>query len=94
MAALAQRFKGQLVLVSAAYNAGPRSVIGWFRSGGIVEADVFVESIPFRETRDYVKHMAQNRVTYALLYESKSLAEAVQYVSPSIDLTIRAGVAF
>ena len=70
-----------------------RSSVGFERVGD-VDADVFVESIPFRETRDYVKHMAQNRVTYALLYEGQNLEQAVDLVSPRLDLTIRPGVEF
>jgi len=53
---LLERFGGNRVLALAAYNAGPGRVQAW-RNGGPAKIPVafWVESIPFRETRDYVQ---------------------------------------
>ena len=57
---------GQPVLASAAYNAGPRRAARWCGSKPL-EGAIYVESIPFRETRNYVKNVMTNTVFYAAL---------------------------
>lgn len=53
-----QMFGRNRILSSAAYNAGPGRVTTWLEnSGGRVDAIAFVESIPFSETRGYVKNV-------------------------------------
>ncbi|MDC9622565.1 murein transglycosylase [Xenorhabdus sp. XENO-7] len=53
-----QRFGNNRVLASAAYNAGPRNVDRWLaNSADRIDAIAFIESIPFGETRDYVKNV-------------------------------------
>lgn len=60
-----QRYQGNRLAAAAAYNAGPGRVDQWLGDG--VEAfDLFVESIPFRETRDYVQAV----LTYRVIFES------------------------
>lgn len=56
---LQERFEEPLVAV-AAYNAGPNAVLRWSRDRGGLPLDVWVESIPFRETRDYVRAVLEN----------------------------------
>ena len=66
---LMKRFKGDLLLVAAAYNAGPGAVAGWIgKHGGGIERDEFVESIPFSETRRYVKKVLRNYSEYKRIY--------------------------
>ncbi|CAK0739845.1 soluble lytic murein transglycosylase [Gammaproteobacteria bacterium] len=55
--------QGGLALAAAAYNAGPGRVKQW-RPQAKMAADVWVESIPFDETRRYVR----NVLTYAVIY--------------------------
>ncbi|MEW6100311.1 MAG: transglycosylase SLT domain-containing protein [Pseudomonadota bacterium] len=55
---------GSQVLAAAAYNAGPNRPRRW-REGAVLEAPVWVESIPFAETRDYVKKVLSNATYYA-----------------------------
>lgn len=56
------------ILAAAAYNAGPGRVRQWLkRLPGPVEHDVFVETIPFRETRKYVQNVLFYHVIYAWL---------------------------
>ncbi len=62
-------FDGSLALAAAAYNAGPGRSRRW-REGPVLESAAWVETIPFNETRDYVKKVLSNTVTYnALLGE-------------------------
>lgn len=61
------QFRGNRILASAAYNAGPGRVRQWLRGAEHVPYDVWVESIPFDETRQYV----QNVLTYAVIYGQK-----------------------
>jgi len=62
---------GHPVLASAAYNAGPNRARRWMPPRPM-EAAVFIESIPFNETREYVKRVMANAVHYALLLEGRS----------------------
>jgi len=60
------------LLASAAYNAGPHRSRSWRASlSGPVEGAIFAETIPFTETRDYVKQVISNAVDYAALWEGK-----------------------
>ena len=55
---------GHPVLASAAYNAGPSRARRW-RDTRALEGAVYVESIPFAETRDYVRKVMANSVLYS-----------------------------
>jgi soluble lytic murein transglycosylase len=55
---------GHPVLASAAYNAGPSRARRW-RDIRALEGAVYVESIPFHETRDYVRKVMANAVMYS-----------------------------
>lgn len=61
---LLQRFNGNRVLALAAYNAGPHRVEQWLADDQdkSLPADVWIESIPFHETRDYVQAVLTYRV--------------------------------
>jgi len=54
------------VLATAAYNAGPHRVLRWLPRH-TQEADIWVETIPFDETRNYVKRV----MAYAVIYEKR-----------------------
>ena len=60
-------FGGSLAMAAAAYNAGPGRPRRWREGGATIEAAAWAESIPFNETRDYVKKVLSNSVTYATL---------------------------
>jgi soluble lytic murein transglycosylase len=60
-------FKGNNVLATAAYNAGDSHVRQWLPKNGILPADVWVETVPFGETRDYLKRV----MTYTVIYEER-----------------------
>jgi soluble lytic murein transglycosylase len=59
---------GHPVLASAAYNAGPGRARRW-RDARPLEGAIYAESIPFAETRDYVKKVMANSVFYAALLD-------------------------
>jgi len=61
------QFNGNRVLASAAYNAGPGRVRQWLRDARHLSFDVWVENIPFDETRQYV----QNVLAYSVIYGQK-----------------------
>ncbi len=64
---------GSPPLATAAYNAGPGRPRAWRSSlAGPVEGAIFAETIPFNETRDYVKKVMSNSTYYAALYNTKS----------------------
>ena len=61
---------GSQAMAAAAYNAGPGRPRKW-REGPVLDAAVWVENIPFSETRDYVKKVLSNATYYAALLGSK-----------------------
>jgi soluble lytic murein transglycosylase len=58
---------GHPVLAAAAYNAGPGRARRW-RDAKPIEGAIYAESIPFNETRDYVKKVTGYYITYVGLY--------------------------
>jgi len=66
---LMSRFGGNAPLAIASYNAGPHNVSSWLQGAGYdMPIDAFVEHIPFRETRRYVKRVTGHWSTYLGLY--------------------------
>lgn len=55
---------GSPVLASAAYNAGPGRARRW-KADTPLEGAIYIETIPFDETRDYVKKVMSNTMYYA-----------------------------
>jgi soluble lytic murein transglycosylase len=62
---LMTRYNGSPVLTAAAYNAGPHRVAGWLPDDGDMDATLWTELIPFRETRKYVRRV----LTYATIFD-------------------------
>jgi soluble lytic murein transglycosylase len=58
----------ELAHALAAYNAGPTPVRRWLAKKGVSDPEMFVERIPYGETRDYVRIVTRNRETYRSLY--------------------------
>ncbi len=61
---LLDKWNGDLVKAIASYNAGPARVSGWFQHE---DQYLFIETIPLRETRDYVKRVLYNYYVYSEL---------------------------
>ncbi len=62
--------QGNPMLAIAAYNAGEDAVGKWTAQTPVDDEDLFVESIPFAETRLYVKTVSRNRYEYRRIYEA------------------------
>lgn len=76
---------GSQAMATAAYNAGPGRPRAWRSTlTRAVEGAIFAESIPFNETRDYVKKVLSNATYYAALFEDKpqSLKARLGMVAP------------
>ncbi|MEW5977015.1 MAG: transglycosylase SLT domain-containing protein [Acidobacteriota bacterium] len=65
-----KKFNGQEDKALASYNAGDRRVDSWLSEGGYADSAEFVETIPFTETRNYVKIIFRNLWFYKALYEN------------------------
>jgi soluble lytic murein transglycosylase len=65
---LIDRFDGDVLKALAAYNGGEAAVDRWQQQFGSLAPDEFVESITYRETRDYVKRVAGNYRVYREIY--------------------------
>ncbi|OMH38732.1 transglycosylase SLT domain-containing protein [Motiliproteus sp. MSK22-1] len=72
-----ERHQGNRVHATAAYNAGPHRVKGWLEKRGALPVDLWIESIPFDETRQYV----QNVLSYSVIY-SDLLGQPKQFLTP------------
>ena len=71
------------VLASAGYNAGPGRARRW-RDDKALEGAIYAETIPFDETRDYVKKVMTNAIIYAALLEAQpqSLKSRLGTINP------------
>ena len=65
---LVNLFNGSDELAIAAYNAGQGRVLQWRRAAPGKPMDEFIEAIPYRETRTYVKHVVMLASTYKRMY--------------------------
>jgi len=65
---LNDEFKGYLPLLIASYNAGPHRITSWYDELKTNDIDVFIEQIPFLETRNYVKKVLSYLFAYHFLY--------------------------
>jgi len=66
MGQLLKRFQGNTILATAAYNAGPNRAKRWQPKYTPMAGDIWIETIPYKETRNYVK----NVMTYQAIYRS------------------------
>lgn len=66
---LKKEFNGNLVLATASYNAGGFRVRQWLKQQPTLPTDQWIELIPFKETREYVKAVLE----YMLVFERKGL---------------------
>ena len=71
---LIKRYNGNQALASAAYNAGERRADRWRPQHGMLDADIWVETIPFNETRNFVK----NVLAYATVYNNRLGGDTVR----------------
>jgi len=89
---MAQRYGGNAVLATAAYNAGPHRVDRWLPDSGSIDARVWIENIPFNETRKYVKRVlsAQAIFHWRMTGKLRRLSDELSHVRPAADATLAA----
>jgi soluble lytic murein transglycosylase-like protein len=71
LAYVLKRNDGNAMLAVASYNGGPNAVAKWmkqYQAAGINDLDVYVENIPYDETRDYVRKVFNHYWNYERLY--------------------------
>jgi soluble lytic murein transglycosylase-like protein len=82
ISALIEEFDGQLPLALASYNAGPFNVKRWVRQAPNISMELFVETIPFEQTNQYVKKILgtfyEYRMHYAGVKSMPDLSPAVR----------------
>lgn len=80
------------VLASAAYNAGPGRARKWRAADRELEGAVYAETIPFAETRDYVKKVMSNSVYYAALFNEapQSIKSRLGVIGPRVAVDPKA----
>lgn len=64
---LLDRFDGHVALAAAGYNAGPQRAVQWRAGLRPVPADIWIETIPFKETRKYVSSV----LMYSMIYQQR-----------------------
>jgi soluble lytic murein transglycosylase len=67
---LIDRFRGQTVVALASYNAGPAAAARWL-PGEAIESDIWIENIPYNETRTYVQRILWHSVVFGWLETGK-----------------------
>jgi soluble lytic murein transglycosylase len=73
---------GHQVLATASYNAGPNRVREWLPESKPLDADVWVDTVPYNETRNYVKNVLAFTTVYA--YRLESVMRRLQERMPSV----------
>jgi soluble lytic murein transglycosylase len=68
LASTHRRWQDNSLLAVASYNAGPGNVAKWTSSSTLADPETFIETIPFQETRGYVKSVFGNYWNYLRLY--------------------------
>ncbi len=75
---------GSLPMVLLAYNAGLSRARSWDRVNGGLELDLFVESVPYPESREYVRKIMLSTIMYAGIYGGMSPVQAVELFYPDL----------
>jgi soluble lytic murein transglycosylase len=90
LAQMIERFSGNIAHALAAYNAGPGAVERWLRERPSHDMMLFIDLIPYKETREYVAAILRNIYWYTLKVESRSLDHFESYytlVAPTALVT-------
>ena len=85
---MARRYGGNQVLATAAYNAGPHRVDRWLPEKGTVDARIWIENIPFNETRKYVKRVLAAQIIFhwRLTGETRRISDELLLVPAAPEL--------
>jgi soluble lytic murein transglycosylase len=80
---LLDKFDGHFALATAAYNAGPNRVNKWLPTDRSLPTDVWVETIPFKETRKYVSAV----LAYTIIYQQRLQSNGLKMRELLPDMT-------
>lgn len=69
---LAKRFGNHPILIAAAYNAGPKQVVFWLKNHPPKDIDLWIETLPWQETRNYLKNIMAFYIVYQYRLGQKS----------------------
>ena len=85
MKKMLDKFDGNMILATAAYNAGPHRVSKWLPKHGCEQPDIWVEQIPFNETRKYVSRVLYfaNIYDWRLETEIKPIRDRMTMITSS-----------
>ena len=64
--ALTEKFDGERIMALAGYNAGPQAALRW-QPDQPIDSDIWIENIPYNETRGYVQRVLWHSVVFAWL---------------------------
>jgi soluble lytic murein transglycosylase len=69
-----ERFHGNAVQAVGGYNGGPNAMARWSQANPMIhqDPDSFIESIPYDQTRDYIKAVFTHHWMYQRLYQQKT----------------------
>ena len=79
---LLDRFDGQLPVALAGYNAGPNAAARWLPADQSVDADVWIENIPYDETREYVQRILWHRLLFTWLGDDARAEQTGVWLAP------------
>jgi len=84
------RNRGHLALATASYNAGPHKVERWLPEVDSLDADIWIETIPYAETRNFVKNVLAFMAVYEtrLGGEQPRLSQRLQAILPASEQTL------
>ena len=74
-------------MVAAAYNAGPQVAARWVQTLGPLPTDLFVEAIPYKETRAYVKQVVADVFNYQSFYGGPTDTDRLALQIPAPEAT-------
>ena len=79
-----------MALAIAGYNAGPRLVRKWLPDRNKISADLWIDSIPFRETRRYVRYVLGYTMVYQNRLEApvKRISDYMPFVFPAYPAVV------
>ena len=83
---LLDRMRGHRVLAIASYNAGPHRTRRWLPEPGTLAANIWVETVPFRETRRYLRRVLAYTAIYEMLLGDPSTRLSVRLLPVPSEL--------
>ena len=81
------RFDDNRALATAAYNAGPHRVEKWLQQKNDLDARIWIENIPYRETRNYVRRVLTDEAIFywRLTGQHKRISSGLSNIGESSD---------